>query len=468
MIPGRMQILAQRQFTRVESNSVLQPSSMIEHLSSAIQCRTIAADDPSESNDVHFLRLHNLLIDAYPRLHQNLTRQTVNGLSLLYEWRGTDPSLEPVLLLAHQDVVPAESEHAWLHPPFAGQVSDGAVWGRGAIDAKGGLIAICQAIEHLLADGFKPTRTVFLAFGHDEEVGGLQGASAISEILAERGIRPLFISDEGGAILHGVIPGVRHPVAAVGIAEKGYLTLELKVVAGGGHASMPPAQTAIGILSDAIQRIEASPFPAKLAGATREMIKCLGTRMPFPARMAIAMLPLTAPIIRHRLEKTLSGAAALRTTTAVTMIESGVKDNILPNQATATLNCRILPGENSQSVIARIAQVINDSRVGLAIAGRFHSEPPPVADTHSVGYALIKRAIGEIAPDAVVAPCLVLGGTDSRHYTRLTSAVYRFGAMRINPEDLTTIHGTNEKLTFENCELLERFYVRLLSNSASN
>jgi carboxypeptidase PM20D1 len=451
------------------ASSVSTPfGAMIEHLSAAIQCRTIAVDDPSELNGLQFLHLRKLLVDAYPRLHQTLVSETVNRLSLLYEWLGTDPSLAPILLLAHQDVVPAENEHAWLHPPFAGHVSDQAVWGRGAIDAKGGLIAICEAVEQLITNGFKPRRSIFLAFGHDEEVGGLHGAASMGKALAARGISPMFISDEGGAILHGVVPGVRKPVAAVGIAEKGYLTLELKVTASGGHASMPPAQTAIGILSDAIQRIEASPFPARLTGATRQMVKCLGSQMPLPARAVISMLPVTSGIIRRKLEKTLSGAASLRTTTAVTMIESGVKDNILPHQATATLNCRIIPGESSKSVLARIKDVIDDRRVRLAVAGRFHSEPPPIADVKSRGYLLIKQTIAEIAPDAIIAPCLVLGGTDSRHYTHLTSSIYRFGAMHITPEDLATIHGANEKLTFENCELLERFYVRLLSNAASN
>jgi carboxypeptidase PM20D1 len=463
-----MHALASRNIHMDAGSSEVEPRAMIEHLSAAIQCRTIAFDDRAKTDVLEFKRLQKLLVNFYPRLHANLYRESVNELSLLYQWRGSDPSLEPLLLLAHQDVVPAEDQQAWLHPPFAGAVADGAVWGRGAIDVKGGLIAICEAIEHLLTTGFKPRRTILLAFGHDEEVGGLEGAAAVGELLARRGVRPQFIIDEGGAILHDVIPGIRRPVAAVGIAEKGYLTLELKVTASGGHASMPPAQTAIGILSDAIQRLEGSPFPADLSGPTGEMIKCLSSEWTFAARVAIALLPLTSRIVRRRLEKTPSGAASLRTTTAVTMIESGVKDNILPQQATATLNCRILPGEDSSTVIARIRDVIDDRRVRLSIAGRFHSEPPPVADVKGVGYQVIKRTIAKIAPDAIAAPCLVLGGTDSRHYTHLTPAVYRFSAMRIAPEDLSTIHGNNERLTFENCQLLEQFYIQLISDAASN
>jgi carboxypeptidase PM20D1 len=440
--------------------------SMAEHLSEVITFRTISTDDPTSMDRTEFLRLHTFLRAAYPRLHATLEREVVNDLSLLFTWEGENRLLEPILLLAHQDVVPAEDAASWKYPPFSGRIVEQAVWGRGAVDVKGALIAICEAIESLIARGFRPRRTIHLAFGHDEEVGGLNGAAAVGDLLESRGVRPLFISDEGGAILHGVIPGVKKPVAAIGIGEKGYLTLELKVRMSGGHASMPPAHTAIGILSDAIQRLESNPFPATLSTAARQMLRALAPQMPWTSRLAIAGLPLLAPLIKRRLEKTPSGAATLRTTTAVTMIESGIKDNVLPHEAVATLNCRILPREGSLTVIRRIRDIIADQRVEISIGGRFHSEPPPVAQVDSPGYQLIRKTIAQVAPDAVAAPCLVLGGTDSRHYTRLTPSVYRFGAIRITAEDLASIHGKNEKLSLDNCQLLTGFYAKLLQNSA--
>lgn len=448
----------------VESGNLAR--TMGEHLSEAITFRTISSEDPAFSERSEFLRLHGFLRNAYPRLHRSLEREVVNDLSLLFTWPGQNRLLEPLLLLAHQDVVPAEDAAAWKYPPFAGRIAENAVWGRGAVDVKGALIAICEAVEGLLARGFRPRRTIHLAFGHDEEVGGLNGAAAMGDLLERRGVRPYFISDEGGAILHGVIPGVKKPVAAIGIGEKGYLTLELKVTMTGGHASMPPAHTAIGILSDAIQRLESKPFPATLSTAARQMLRALAPEMPWTARIAIAGLPLLAPLIKRRLEKTPSGAATLRTTTAVTMIESGIKDNVLPHEAIATLNCRILPGEDSMSVMRRIREVVADRRVQISISGRFHSEPPPVARVDAPGYQLVKRTIAELAPDAVVAPCLVLGGTDSRHYTRLTPCVYRFGAIRITAEDLASIHGKNEKISLDNCQLLIKFYTKLIQNAA--
>lgn len=443
-----------------------QGEQMAEHLAEALRFRTISNDDPAAADSEQFLGFHDFLRHGYPHLHDALKREVINDLSLLYTWEGQNNLLEPVLLLSHQDVVAAEDETAWTHAPFSGDIADNAVWGRGAMDVKGGLIAICEAIEDLLADGFRPRRRIILAFGHDEEVGGLNGAAAMGELLAQRNVKPLFISDEGGAILHGVIPGVQKPVAAIGIGEKGYLTLELKVTMAGGHASMPPAHTAIGILSDAIQRLESHPFPARLSGAARQMLRALAPHMSLVSRIAIAGLPLMSPIVRRSLEKTPSGAASLRTTTAVTMIESGIKDNVLPNVATAMINCRILPDENSRFVIERIGHVIDDPRVRISVAGRFFSEPPPVANVDSPGFRILQQTVNQIAPDAVVAPCLVLGGTDSRHYTHLTPSVYRFGAMRITADDLAAIHGKNEKLSLENCRLLKRFYSRLIRNAA--
>jgi len=441
------------------------PPQVAECLSHAIRFQTISYDDPTRLDRKAFAGLHALLQTAYPRLHTTLTRQTISDISLLYTWTGADASLEPLMLLAHQDVVPAQDTAGWKYPPFSGQIAEGAVWGRGAIDVKGPLIAICQAVEQLIGQGFKPRRTIYLAFGHDEEVGGLDGAAAIGELLGRHGVRPLLISDEGGAIVEGMVPGVRKPVALVGIAEKGYLTLELKVTALGGHASMPPASSAIGILNGAIRILENHPFPARVGQVTGQMLRALAGELPFASRLAARYLRLCEPLVRRRLAATPAGAASLRTTTAVTMLRAGVKDNILPQNAVATVNCRIAPGESSQTVIERVKKIISDDRVAVSRAGRFHSEPSPVAPVDSPGFQLVSQTINQIAPDAVVAPFLVLGGTDSRHYTRLTPCVLRFSAIRVSQADLNTIHANNEHLTFENCRLLVDFYVRLISNA---
>ncbi|HSU67133.1 MAG TPA: M20 family peptidase, partial [Tepidisphaeraceae bacterium] len=439
--------------------------SMVRHLSEALQFKTLSFEDPTACDAAAFQGMHGFLQLVYPKLHQTLRREIVGEFSLLYTWEGSKPELEPVLLLAHLDVVPAEDEAGWKYGPFSGAIGDAAVWGRGAMDVKGPLVAMCEAVESLIESGFRPNRTVYLAFGQDEEVGGIHGAHRIGQLLSNRGVRPLFISDEGGAITSGVVPGIRKPVALVGIAEKGYLSLALKVEQPGGHASMPPDHTAIGILSQAIHRIEMNPFPARVAGVSRQMLRSLAPHMSGIGRLAAGRLGVFEPIVRRQLLRNPDTAAILRTTCAATMFNAGVKDNILPQEASAILNVRTVPGDNSRTVISHVKTAINDPRVHVSVYGRFHSDPSPVAETDSAGFRCITGTIRQILPEAAITPFVVLGGTDSRHYTRLTPNVFRFSAMELKPEDLRTIHGNNEHLTYRNCELLMNFFSRLIENA---
>ena len=443
-------------------------SAVAGHLAAAVRFKTVSVQFAWQLDDSPFGPFHDFLRKTYPRVHAALKREEMARFSLLYTWPGRDPSLPPVLLLAHQDVVPAEDDSAWKHGPFSGDIADGAVWGRGSCDDKGSLIAIFETVEKLLAEGFRPRRTILLAFGHDEEIGGTHGAAAISQLLFDRGVRPLFAIDEGGAITQGIVPGVAKPVALVGIAEKGYVTLELKVNAAGGHSSMPPAHTAVGELAAAIARLEADPFPAHVSGVPRQMLEYLAPEMSFGRRIGIANLWLLEPVVRREMGSTPSGAATLRTTTAATMFDAGVKENVLPAEARAFVNFRILPGETTDIVLARVRSVIHDANVQVSKAGSFASEPSPVSDVNSDGFRIVQRSIAEVAPDAIVAPSLVLGGTDSRHYTNITPCVLRFVASRRVPADLPTIHGNNEKQTIENCGLMVKFYVRLLKNACGD
>ena len=436
-----------------------------EHLAEAVRFKTVSVQFAWQLDDSPFIPFHDFLRRTYPHVHSTLRREEVTRFSLLYTWPGTDPSLAPVLLLAHQDVVPAEDESAWKHGPFSGDIADGAVWGRGSCDDKGSLIAVFEAVEKLLSEGYQPQRTIYLALGHDEEIGGTRGAAAMAQLLAERGVRPLFTLDEGGAITQGIVAGISKPVALIGIAEKGYVTLELKVNAAGGHSSMPPAHTAVGELAGAIHRLEAHPFPASVSPTTRQMLEYLAPEMPFGRRTGVANLWLLEPLVRRQIGATPAGAASLRTTTAATMFEAGVKENVLPSEARAYVNFRIIPGETIDSVIARVRAVISDENVHISKSASFSSDPSPVSDVTSEGFGAVQRSLAEVAPDAVAAPSLVLGGTDSRHYTNITPCVLRFVAARRTPQDLPTIHGNNEKQSIENCGLMVKFYIRLLKNT---
>src|SRR5271165_6649640 len=241
---------------------VIDEHAVAERLAGAVRFRTISYDTPSEESRLELTRFHGFLAQSFPSVHGALTLEIVGGYSLLYTWAGRDAAAKPILLMAHQDVVPVApgTEKQWRADPFGGEIRDGFIWGRGAWDDKGNLMAILEAVESLAAAGFKPQRTVYLVFGHDEENGGEEGAKAIASLFRQRGIRPEFVLDEGMLIADGIMPGLDAPVALIGVAEKGSATLKLTAMAPPGHSSMPGARTAIGSLATALERLERHPF----------------------------------------------------------------------------------------------------------------------------------------------------------------------------------------------------------------
>jgi carboxypeptidase PM20D1 len=333
------------------------------------------------------------------------------------------------------------------------------------MDDKGNLMAVLEAVEHLVADGAAPRRTIYLAFGHDEEVGG-RGATATAALLASRDVELEYVVDEGGAITTGLVAGVAAPVAVVGIAEKGYVSLELTAHAEGGHSSMPPTQTAVGRLGLAVARLEAHKMPRAIRGATAAMLDYIGPEMAFPRRLALANRWLFGGLVARSFGATPGGDAMLRTTTAPTILQAGVKENVLPSTARAVVNFRILPGDSVAGVLAHARRVVADSQVTIAVIASNVSEPSPVSPTESENFRLIQRTITQVAPGTVVAPWLLVGGTDSRQYTRLTSNVYRAEVATIGPDDLTRTHGTDERLAIPDYARAIAFFVQLLRNSA--
>lgn len=445
----------------------IDPTEAAGRLAGALPFRTISHQDSAAFDAAEFDRFHQYLARTFPRVHATLTREAVGAASLLYRWPGSDSTLAPGILMAHQDVVPVEpgTEGDWTQPAFSGAIADGYVWGRGAMDDKGNLVAQLEAVETMLARGYTPKRTVYLAYGHDEEVGGLRGAVRIVELLRSRGIRPAFVVDEGGALAEGMMPGLSRPMALVGIAEKGYLSLELAVQVEGGHSSMPPRETAVGILSAAVRRLELNQMPRGIRDVTATTFDYLAPEMSFGPRLVIANRWLFGPLLVSRFGATPQGNALLRTTTAPTIFHAGVKDNVLPASATAVVNFRILPGDSSVDVIRHARTVVADPRVTIQPL-RFQSEPSPVSPTESDHFQLLARTIRQVVPGAVVTPWLVVGGTDSRHFTALTPAVYRVGVHRVGPDDVKRVHGTDERVSVENYAEMVRFYMQLLQNAA--
>lgn len=436
------------------------------HLGEAVRFPTVSHEDPGRRDASALAALHDWLVGAYPRAHGALKREVLGG-SLLYTWEGRDPTLEPLVLMGHLDVVPVDpgTETNWTHPPFAGVVVDGYVWGRGSIDDKCSVVAVMEGVEALVGEGFTPARTVYLAFGHDEELGGRAGARVVAETLAERGMgRAALVVDEGGMVADGLVPGMREPVALVGVAEKGFLSLELSVQAPGGHSSVPPRQTGIGILARAITRLEEQPFEARLDGATRRMLEAVGPGLGVPYRVALANLWLFEPLVLRSLVSTPETAAMVRTTTAPTILQAGVKENVLPILSRAIVNFRILPGETRESVTSRVRSIVDDPRVEVRPGTPFSTEPSPVSDPGGPGFQLVARsaraALGE--RDLVVAPYLVIGGTDSRYYADHARAVLRFFPARLGPGEIRRLHGTDERLRTADLAAAVRFFHALL------
>ncbi|MDA2923159.1 M20/M25/M40 family metallo-hydrolase [Acidobacteria bacterium AH-259-L09] len=369
--------------------------------------------------------------------------------------------------MSHIDVVPVDpaTRDEWEHPPFGGDIADGFIWGRGTLDIKCGAVGILEAVEFLLAEGFQPSRDIYLAFGHDEEVGGANGNARMAATLKERGVRIEYVIDEGGILAEDIIPGIAAPVAYVAVAEKGYSGLTLTAQGTGGHSSMPPPQTAVGIVAAAIQKLESNPFPSQLGGATGLMLDYLGPEMLIAQRIVIANRWLFGPLIKRQFARSPSLNALIRTTTAATMMEGSVARNVLPTSARVVVNFRILPGDTSAQVLEYVRATVNDPRVEYDASGKTR-EPPTVSDTESVAFKTLQRTIGEVFPGAVVAPALTAVTTDSPKYEEITENTFRFIPTRMNNEGLTLLHGVNERIAVQNYLEIIRFFIQQIRNSA--
>lgn len=441
-----------------------------ETLSQAIRARTVSSFDDPQLNAEQFRALHALLEQRFPKLHAALQREPVGDFSLLYTWAGTDPTAAPVLLMAHQDVVPVApgTDKDWTEEPYAGTIKDGFVWGRGSWDDKGNLVAQMQAVEMLVAEGFKPRRTIYLAFGADEEVGGERGAKRIAALLQQRGVKLDFVVDEGLLIVDGILPGLKAPAAIIGIAEKGHVSVALSVAATPGHSSIPPppGTGAIALMSKALVSLDQQQFPARMQGVARQMFETVAPEMGGFSRVALSNLWLFEPLVIKQLEAGASTNAMLRTTTALTIVAAGNKENVLPGRADAVVNFRLLPGDTEATVLAHVKQVVDDQRFQFTTPSDV-SEPSKVAPTDSASYRLIERTVRELFPGTIVAPGLMVGGTDSHHYGVVCDHIYKFSPVKAKAEDLSRFHGTNERIAVSNLADLIRFYHRLLSQGAA-
>lgn len=412
-------------------------------------------------------KLRDYLEQSFPRVHATMLREVLPDGALLFTWKGRDPSLPPVILMGHMDVVPvpAEALPLWKHAPYSGDTADGFIWGRGTLDDKIHVLSLLEAAETLIGRGFTPPRTILLAFGDDEENGGNYGAQKIVKLLQDRGVHPEFVVDEGGVIISGMVPGVTLPIALIGIAEKGLVDVELSTTGVGGHSSAPPPHTAIGQLSAALARLEAHPFHGSITPAQREEYDAIAPYLPFSKRIVLANLWLFGPLVVHMGMKDQEMAGSFHTTTAETMINGGFKSNALPPSAKAVVNFRILPGETAASVIARVRHIVKDPGVSVSAPDVNETrDPSPISPIDSNGFRTLSTSIHQVFPDAIVSPFLLTAATDSSFYTVLTPNVYRFLAVEADPSILAMIHGLNERIAPEKYLKTVQFTAQMIQN----
>ena len=460
-----------RGFERIDLPEVppLSAATAAVHLSEAIQFKTITltAGDPREGQESPWLELHDWLETTYPAAHGATMRERVGeSLTLLYTWEGSDPSLDPLLLMAHQDVVPVNigTEADWTGGPFKGEILDGYVYGRGAIDDKGSLVAIMEALEALAKDNFQPRRTLHILFGHDEEVSG-SGAEAGVALLQERDVRPVMALDEGFMVVDPS-PLTGKPMAFIGVAEKGYVTIEITAIAEGGHSSTPPRNSAAVRLSRALVALDENQMPADIDSApVADLFRSAARDMPFTQRLAFANLWLFQGVVENQMGDIPAANAMIRTTTAPTMLIGSAKENVLAQRAMAIVNFRIHPNDTEASILEHVKDVTKDIpglEIRASTSGVRGTGASPISSTENRAYAVLANVAAEISDGAPVAPGLVLGATDGRYATAITDSVYRFAPAVMSPEDLTGFHGTNERISVDNMERMARGYAMII------
>jgi carboxypeptidase PM20D1 len=434
------------------------------HLSEAIRMQTVSFGDSvrEKEKEAALDTMQNWMERTYPAFHEAAGPEKFNH-SLLFTWIGTDSNLPPVLLMAHMDVVPVVpgTEKDWNHAPFSGDIAGGFVWGRGAIDDKGQLVAILEAAERLAESGYQPQRTIIFAFGEDEEVGGGRGNAAIAKALQSRGTHFAWVLDEGPSILAEPYPGIRRPVALIATAEKGFLTLELTAHGQGGHAARPSGDLAVDRLASAIRAVIRNPFDSGLDAIQRQKLAVLAPLAPFGQRLVLTNLWLTTPMVISTMASNPETAAALHTTISPTMLSAGVKDNVIPPTAQAVINFRLHPRDSIKLVVDHVRRAISDPKVDIAQREETISEASKVVDTKSPAYAEIATVVTQTF-GVPVAPEIMTGATDSRHYLPIADAVLRFRPFHTEPSDIARVHGTNERLAVADLAPAISFYTRLI------
>jgi len=435
----------------------------IQRLSKALQFETISDYDSTAFDPVVYKNFISYLQQAFPLTHQKLEFRIINEYSLVYYWKGIDTKKAPVLFLGHYDVVPAEAStlKQWTHSPFSGHVDNEWIWGRGAVDNKFLVMSLLETAENLLKEKFTPRQDIYFAFGHDEEIGGEQGAQKIAEYLKTKDIEFDMVLDEGGIIVKDVFPGITKAIAFISTGEKGDMNVEMTVFEKGGHSSVPPKETAIDILSTAIIKLNKNPMPARLQEPTIEMFNILAPHFDGKTRFAVRHRRLFGKKILKKLSNNPGTNALIRTVMSTTMLQGGAKENSLPTFAAVNLNIRILQGDSIESVMHYIHKTANDPRIQLTLK-RYSHNPSPITPSNGKAWQVLSNTIKNNWPDIVISPLVAPGTTDSRHYSSLSKTILRFIPVTVNKESKEQIHGINERIGISEYFKSIQFYTELI------
>jgi len=438
----------------------------VKHLSKSITYKTISFEDPSLIDSTEFLSFNQFLRDSYPLTFSSLEERNFSKYSMLLKWNGGQNfESNPILLMAHSDVVPIENSDDWIEPPFSGLIKDNYIIGRGAIDDKSSLISILEAIEYLLSKNFIPSRDIYISIGHDEENTGKDGNAIISKTLKNEGVYFDMILDEGSIVSDGIVKGIDLPIAMIGIAEKGYASFELICNYKAGHSSMPGDITTIGKLAKAINRLQVKPMNSKIIKPIKYFFEFLGPEMSFQDRFFLSNMSFFKSTITSKLKESPVTSAMISTTMAPTIISGGFKSNALPETSRAVINCRIRQGNSVEKVRKHIIKTINDSDIVVKILqDDFISQPSKVSSIISSEFDIIHKTIKQIFNEVVVAPGLVVATTDSRHYEDISKNIYRFMPLVLNEDDISMIHGKNEKISKDSFLKMIQFYIQFIEN----
>ncbi|WP_029149895.1 M20/M25/M40 family metallo-hydrolase [Microbacterium indicum] len=426
-------------------------------LSQLIRIPTLSGDQEA------FDRFVDALRELFPLVHANLESERIGERAQLYRWRGTSDR-DPLILMAHIDVVPASTDEGWSRDPFSGAIVDGWVHGRGALDDKGPLVVILEAVEKLLSEGFRPARDVYLSFGGDEEALGGE-AENTARVIAERGITPFLVLDEGGAVVDAPLPFVSGRAAMIGVGEKGVVTMRLEAVGDGGHASAPNGPSAIDRIVRALRRLSPATFPPRTPRTITRMLEILRPRAGRAGGLALGAMA-RLPWLTGRILGALGGepAALVRTTIAATRTAGGSADNVLPPSASATLNLRLIPGDTVASVRRRVERRIADARVTVTVSEG--ADPSPESPIDGPEFAAVTAAVREAYPDALPTPYLMMQASDARFFHRRFPAVYRFAPLEMSREQRSSVHGPDERVEASSLERGRAFHTALIRGLA--